>query len=681
MKVLRFRRSLSGNIISAIILLIMIFSVIVSIIGYMSFTETLKREYLDMAYRSAETATALVDGDRIDDYIEEGESGREYRVVQQRMDTLCNKMNLTLIYTIKVDTADYGRFVSVFESVNKNAEPDYSRWEAGYYRETTNEEYREIYRDLYENGTAYREIFRTTDLRGKEPHVTALVPVKDSDGETTAIMCVQRPMDELTATGRKPFLINLSLAAAVLCVFVSALGLIYVRKEFVIPLKTIADEATRFAEERTAPAGTGSRPISKIDEISALAFSVRKMENDMLSYIEYLRLATIEKERIGTELNIARTIQESSIPSKFPPFPDRDEFDLYASMTPAKEVGGDFYDFFFIDSDHLAIVIADVSGKGIPAALFMMVTKIVINDRAVMGGTPADVFRFINEGISDHNDADMFVTVWLGILEISTGRMIASNAGHDDPAICRKNGKFEIVKNQHGPVIGAMRGLKYTNFELQFEPGDKIFLYTDGVPEATDSENNMFLFDGMLSSLNSVSDASPREIIEKVFEDTLEFSGDAAQFDDITMLCLKINDKTEPKMKTLKVEAKKENLETVMDFVNSFLEEHDCGMKKQMQVELCIEEVFVNIASYAYPEGTGYADVAVSCEDGEATFVFKDSGVAYNPLEKADPDITLSAEDRQIGGLGIFLVKKNMDSVEYSNEDGMNILTMKKRID
>jgi sigma-B regulation protein RsbU (phosphoserine phosphatase) len=207
-------------------------------------------------------------------------------------------------------------------------------------------------------------------------------------------------------------------------------------------------------------------------------------------------------------------------------------------MTPAKEVGGDFYNFFLIDDDHLAFMIGDVSGKGIPAALFMMVTNIVLGNRTLMGGTPAEILAFVNDNICAHNKLDMFVTLWLGIIDLTTGKVLAANAGHEDPAICRKDGSFELAKTRHGLVAGAMPGIRYRDAEFYLAPGDKVFLYTDGVPEATDGENRMFTLDRMLVTLNTVKNGSPEEILEGVHQEVNAFVGEAPQFDDLTMLCL-----------------------------------------------------------------------------------------------------------------------------------------------
>ncbi len=238
-----------------------------------------------------------------------------------------------------------------------------------------------------------------------------------------------------------------------------------------------------------------------------------------------------------TELNMATEIQTSMLPSIFPAFPDRTEFNLYASMDPAKEVGGDFYDFFLIDDDHLGVVIADVSGKGVPAALFMMISKTVVKNYALLGLSASEILMKSNDSLNSQNTAKMFVTTWIGILEISTGKMTCANAGHEYPAILH-DGRFELLKDKHGLVLGAMAGVPYKEYEIQLEKGDKIFVYTDGVPEATSASDELYGTDRMVDALNSNVEASPEEVLVNVRASVDRFVGNAEQFDDLTMVCL-----------------------------------------------------------------------------------------------------------------------------------------------
>ena len=251
-------------------------------------------------------------------------------------------------------------------------------------------------------------------------------------------------------------------------------------------------------------------------------------------------------ERINAELSLATRIQMDSLPNTFPPFPDKKEIDLYASMEPAKEVGGDFYDFYMIDDDHLAVVIADVSGKGVPAALFMMVSKIMMSNIAMNDPDPAVVLEKLNGQICRSNHEDMFVTVWLGILEISTGRLIAANAGHEYPIIKNGDGDFELIKDRHGFVVGGMEGVRYSNYEIMLEKDSKLFIYTDGLAEATNKDGELFGTDRILKTLRACKTETPEQTIKYVHNAVDAFVREEPQFDDLTMLCLHYKGKALP---------------------------------------------------------------------------------------------------------------------------------------
>ena len=246
-----------------------------------------------------------------------------------------------------------------------------------------------------------------------------------------------------------------------------------------------------------------------------------------------------EKERIETELNVASNIQRDMLPCIFPAFPEHDEFDIYAAMNPAKEVGGDFYDFFLVDDDHLALIMADVSGKGVPAALFMVIAKTLLKNAAQTGLTPGQVLKKVNNQLCENNETEMFVTVWMGIYEISTGHLQAANAGHEYPAIRRKGGQFELYKDKHGFVLAGMEDTSYEEYALELGKGDALFIYTDGVTEATDAQNTLYGIQRMLNALNHAPEAAPEDLLREVKTDIDRFAGNVPQFDDITMLCLK----------------------------------------------------------------------------------------------------------------------------------------------
>lgn len=275
--------------------------------------------------------------------------------------------------------------------------------------------------------------------------------------------------------------------------------------------------------------------VSTDDEIGSLARSFNFMTESLQHYIVDLKEATAKEERIASELSVATQIQAQMLPTEFP---DEKNYTIYATMDPAKEVGGDFYDFFMADKDHLAMVMADVSGKGVPAALFMAVAKALIKIRTMMGGTPSQILYDVNNQLCEGNAAGLFVTVWLGILDLNTGKGIAANAGHEHPVIRRKDGKYELVVYRHSPSVACMEDIRFREHEFEMHPGDRLYVYTDGVPEATDANNELFGTDRMLEALNADPNAAPNELLKNVRAAIDGFVGAAEQFDDITMLCM-----------------------------------------------------------------------------------------------------------------------------------------------
>ena len=370
---------------------------------------------------------------------------------------------------------------------------------------------------------------------------TSGMPIRNADGGIVAFVMADISLAEMS-TGMKSFVWQYSIMMLILVNLVGVLMARRMKKMLVNPINRIASAAEGYVQDKREGTGkTGhftNLKISTGDELENLALIMADMENDLSVYEENLTRAIAEKERVGTELALATRIQAGMLPSIYPAFPERPEFDIYASMTPAKEVGGDFYDFFLVDDDHLCLVMADVSGKGVPAALFMMASKIILASNAKLGKSPAQILADTNAAICSNNHEEMFVTVWLGILELSTGKLTAANAGHEYPVFKNASGQFELVKDKHGFVIGGIDGARYKEYELQMEPGSKLFLYTDGVPEATDAEQTLFGTERMLAALNKKADAKPEDILEQVHSDVNSFVKDAEQFDDLTMLCV-----------------------------------------------------------------------------------------------------------------------------------------------
>ena len=387
---------------------------------------------------------------------------------------------------------------------------------------------------------------------------------------------------------------------------------------------------------------------------------------------------SFERQRMETELAVATSIQTSMLPCHFPAFPDRSEFDIFAAMIPAKEVGGDFYDFYLLDDDHLCITVADVSGKGVGAALFMSRCMTLLKTQMLSCAKPDRVLAAVNDELCRNND-EMFVTAWLGVLELSTGRLEFANAGHERPLL-RQNGIFRYVEQKPGFVLGGLEGIVYEPHSMTLQKGDAIFQYTDGVTEAAADETMFFGTQRLLDTLNRSAVLSPCELLTAVEHAVHAFSADAERSDDITMLCLAYQGGNE--MNELNVLAVLDNLEQVMAFVEEKLECYGCPPAPQMQVALAVEEIFVNIANYAYSPDVGPATIEVEVHEDplEVVITFMDKGKPYDPLAAKDPDTTLSLEERVEGGLGIFLVKQTMDDVHYEYQDGRNILRIIKRL-
>ena len=524
-------KSISGNV-----LMLVLFSVTVILIGQRSFTTALLHQYSEGAFLTAFSAVTEVNPNRMEQYAASGGEGSEYQYVWSRLDKLCNSTGATFIYVIIPDQSDYNHITFIFSTINN--ESDYSVYDFGYVRDTTNDDYRVKYRRLCEEGSKQELVIRDKGYIETDPHITAMVPLTATDGKVKGILCVQRQMDEL-ALLRRNYLRKIITTMILLWMLVAAGQTFLLHRELLRPMEMISEETLRFSRENDLPEKSLRERVRNNDEIGQLAESVDRMEEQILDYIGNLTHVTAEKERISTELELAAGIQKGMVPNDFPVFPDRHEFKVFASMCPAREVGGDFYDFFLVDNDHLCLVMADVSGKGVPAALFMMVATTILTNNAMAGKSPSQILKDSNTALCSPNRIEMFVTCWIGILEISSGKLIAANAGHEYPLIKKKDGAYELMKDPHGFVLGGMEDMEYPEYSLMLEKGSGIFLYTDGIPEATNAREEMFGINRLTDALKDHSELSPEEILKHVQGAVDDFVGDAEQFDDMTMMCLK----------------------------------------------------------------------------------------------------------------------------------------------
>lgn len=395
------------------------------------------------------------------------------------------------------------------------------------------------------------------------------------------------------------------------------------------------------------------------------------LSDDINATVDTLKRYISEAEnRMDQELEFARQIQHSALPSVFPPYPERKDFDVYALMDAAKEVGGDFYDFWITDSSKLAFLVADVSGKGIPGALFMMRAKTLVRNLAESGLSIDEVFNEANKQLCQNNDAEMFVTAWMGVLDTETGVLQYVNAGHNPPLVRRKGGDFEYLRTRPNFILAGMDTTRYKKYETQLEQGDEIFVYTDGVTEATDQDNRLYGEDRLKSVLSS-SHGDAQELCNVVRSDIKEFVQGAEQSDDITMLCVEIN--RQKRQAEMTVAPDDASIEKVVGFLCQTLEEWGTSMKLANKAQIAVDEIYSNIVYYS---GAKSATITVADEQEKLTIRFCDDGKPYDPTTAKEPDITLSAEEREIGGLGIFMVKKLAAQIDYVNQNGQNTLTV-----
>lgn len=668
-----------------------------STIGYHQYKSSIEKQYNDTAYNIANQAITYIDEELVEEYVSlikrniNGEDVSEelekliesdaYQETTNKFFDLRKSMeanDIFLVYVDKEEMASYSGTRDGWTPVNYiydsfvQEEQSYVLGNQG----TFNPDYLEETKVILETGERSDNYFISKSQYGYNTY--AMQPVEI--GDDILLLGVEIPMTTIETALTQYVLFAVCVSVAII-LLVIVIYMAYLYRTVIKPINTIAKETGSFIENGNIQSHSLLEVNTK-DEIENLSNSILKMQNDINEYINNLTRITAERERIGAELDLANNIQTSMLPCIFPAFPDREEFDVYATMTPAKEVGGDFYDYFLIDDDHLALVIADVSGKGIPAALFMMISKTLIKSTAQSGLSPKEVLEKVNNQLCENNEAQMFVTVWLGIVQISTGKMKCANAGHEYPAIYRNGSKFEIYHDKHGFVLAGMEGLPYSEYEIELNSGDMIYVYTDGVAEATDSDNNLYGLERMIDALNGCPEKTPNVLDKYIRADIDKFVGSAEQFDDITMLCFKYVGKDNILENKLVLDAEEDNLYTAINFVNEKLDSIGSSEAVKSQIDIAVEEIFVNIAKYAYGDEKGKAVIKFSFdEDTKAvTLVFEDKGMAYNPLEKPDPDITLSAQEREIGGLGIFMVKNFTDSMEYSYENETNILKITKKI-
>jgi sigma-B regulation protein RsbU (phosphoserine phosphatase) len=389
-------------------------------------------------------------------------------------------------------------------------------------------------------------------------------------------------------------------------------------------------------------------------------------------------------ERMGNELSIGHEIQMSMLPLTFPAFPDHDEFDVRAVLQPAREVGGDFYDFFFIDEDRFCFCVGDVSGKGVPSALFMAVTKTLIKSRATNDLSTASIMTHVNDEISEDNPSSMFITIFIAIMNVKTGEVVYTNAGHNPPYIIRKSGSLECIKDRHGPVIGAVAGMTYKESTGNLYNGDFILLFTDGVTEAMNEKKQLYSDQRLADFLTTNKFDTVDNLVAGVNKSVEQFQGKAEQFDDITILAVQNNGTTASatlSTREIIIENSISEMSKVVKQFSDFAEENQIPTDISRKMQIVFDELLNNIISYAYHDDAKHK-IAIKIElfGDRLTIVIIDDGVPFNPFQLEAPDTDLPLEDREIGGLGIHIVHSMMDNVLYQRGIDKNIVTLVKKL-
>ncbi|MBQ7158339.1 MAG: SpoIIE family protein phosphatase [Treponema sp.] len=517
--------------------------VVLSVAGYRHFKKVFEAQYNRMTMEFAYIAASYVDGDSIDDYLNSQFKDEKWLETYAKLSEVVNVADLQALSISVPDTIQYNLQEYVYHCVNARLADKVRVYNLGEPELLSTRDKKSLVnmKKLMLLGRLYTEYTYTNkdgDISRKmlfgsvSGYATTVIPIRDSYNNVVAMLSVEKSMDEVLALQKEyqhtVFIVGITIALVFILLYGLSLWYSVIR-----PVGLITQETAYFAQH-----GSLSGSIKKIrnhDEMGSLAKSVEKMSEDINNYINKLTTVTAEKERISTELNVATKIQADMLPKAYPAYPERTDFDLSASMDPAKEVGGDLYDYMLLDDDHLMMVVGDVSGKGVPAALFMVIAKTLLDSHGAQRLSPAEIFSVTNDQLCSGNESGLFVTCWLGILTFSTGELRFVNAGHPYPVLYHK-GEFSFVQTKPNFVLGGMEGVPYKEHTITMEKGDRLLVYTDGVTEATNASEELFGEARLLEAMPGTEKLTAPETLVSVRKSIDAFVGEAEQFDDITLL-------------------------------------------------------------------------------------------------------------------------------------------------
>ena len=544
------KKKLNRSLSLAVEIFTILLSICLGFVGYQTYYLGMIQKYKDYEVFVLNLATNDFDWDAIDQSIQKNEEDEALLKLRKRFDYIKGNSKIDWLYMLEpLNDSDNDNMRYICTG---NTEKEYQS-----YKERGQDIVRlgklsgtefpadvaKQYLDFYKNSKPGEFWYYPNKTEWGSVYTTSVV-VRTSTGKSLGVLSVDISMTDIDATMRI-YPIRIFVAGFILAVFFILILILWLNRRVIYPLKKLQHSASDFVQKANGEDIESLKftdpNIQTKDEIQSLAKSLISMATDTKDYMQRLLVETKELERISSDLNVATKIQADMLPRIDNEFSNRSDFELAASMTPAKEVGGDFYDFFFIDDDHLALVMADVSGKGVPAALFMAISKTIIKNRALFGSLPlpSEVLQDANNQLCEGNEQNLFVTVWLGILDLNTGILKAANAGHEYPVVRQPGKDFDYIQDKHGLVLAGFEGAKYKDYEIVLEKGSTLFIYTDGVPEATDANEKLFELDRLKNALNINPEAAPEEVLSNVRSEVDKFVGSAPQFDDLTMLALK----------------------------------------------------------------------------------------------------------------------------------------------
>ncbi len=538
------KKKLSRSLSLAVEIFTVLLSICLGIVGYKTYHKGMIQKYKEYERTILKLASQKIDWDGVEEAIASGKENAAHKALSERLDFV--KSNSAIAWLYLIEPLNDSSVNNMKYICTGNTKKDYEDGMTDRLGDLTGNEFpadvAKQYLDFFKNSAPGEYWYYPNKTEWGSVYTTSIV-VRNSAGKPLGVMSVDINMYDIDATMRI-YPVSILLAGLVFAAAFVLILILWLNRRVIHPLKSLQNSAVDFVSkasgEDVESLNFKDPRINTQDEIQSLSSALVTMASETKEYMQKLIHETSERERISADLNVATQIQSDMLPHEFP---QREDFVLYASMNPAKEVGGDFYDFFFIDDDHLALVIADVSGKGVPAALFMVIAKTIIKNRALSEKSlsPAQILHEANDQLCEGNDAGLFVTAWMGILDLNTGIVTAANAGHEFPAVRQPGKDFELVKDKHGLVLAGIEGSTYTDYEIALEKGASLFVYTDGVPEATNAANELFEFERTVKALNVNPAAEPKDLLGIVRGEVDKFVGDAPQFDDLTMLAIKFN--------------------------------------------------------------------------------------------------------------------------------------------